>query len=182
MDVSACDDPDAVTLARARRGHRAARAELIRSLQDVWYRNCLSMLGDPDSAREATQETALRFLQALPTFRGESRLKTWSLGIAINVCRESRRNTRHQPTASGPVDHTPTGPDNRLIEAERSRRLWQRVADLPPRQREAVVLRYLEGLSIDQTAQVMGCAAGTVKATLSQALNNLRQTVSEHVR
>src|SRR3954469_7718659 len=82
---------DAATVELAQRGSRAARETLLREMQDVWYRFCLGMLRDAELARDATQETALRFLKQLPGFRGESQLRTWSLSIAVNVVREMRR-------------------------------------------------------------------------------------------
>ena len=93
---------DPATIQAARRGSRAARGRLLVELQDRWYRVCLSLLDDGALAREATQETAMRFLRGLPTFRGESRLSTWAIGIAMNVAREMRR----QQCAPGTVKAT----------------------------------------------------------------------------
>jgi len=71
---------DDVTVQAARSGDRSAQARLLRWLQDPWYRLCLSLLGDVERAREATQEAAVRFLRQLPLFRGDSTIKTWALG------------------------------------------------------------------------------------------------------
>ena len=76
MGVTPPDEFDVRVIRRAQRGHRGSRAVLLRDLQDVWYRFSYKMLNDADSAREATQETGLRFLQHLPQFRGDSQLKT----------------------------------------------------------------------------------------------------------
>lgn len=162
---------------RAKRGDRSAQAALFEQLQDVWFRFCVSILGDAEAAREAVQETALRFLQRLSSFRGDSRLKTWSLGIALNVCRELARKA-HRPLGADEFAARPDTdalrPDEAAGDAEQRGQVRQLVDQLPPRQREAMVLRYLEQLDIEQTAQVMGCAVGTVKATVSQALKSLR--------
>src|SRR4051794_41948083 len=80
-------------------------ARLLRGLQDPWYRMCLGLLADADLARDAAQETAVRFLRQLPGFRGDSQLRTWSLGIALNVVREmKRRRGRERPLVEGDVD------------------------------------------------------------------------------
>src|SRR5437762_8403666 len=78
---------DQLTIERAKRGDRDAQAQLLRQLQDSLFRLCLSLLGrcDEHAARDATQETALRLLKLLPTFRGESNVRTWAMGIAVNV-------------------------------------------------------------------------------------------------
>ena len=88
---------DASTIEAAQRGSRQAQAELLHALQDPWYRLCLGLLRDADRARDATQETALRFLKLLPRFAGNSTLSTWSMGIAINVVREMRRDVQRSP-------------------------------------------------------------------------------------
>ena len=157
----------------ARSGDRAAQATLLRELQDQWYRMVLRLLGNAESAREATQETALRFLRQLPLFEGRSEIRTWSLGIAINVAREMRREKEQDaltidPPANG---HGPAGE----IERRERAQIVNRVIDsLPERQREAVMLRFFEQLSVEQSATVMGCAPGTVKALVFQALRNMR--------
>ncbi|MCX5660374.1 MAG: sigma-70 family RNA polymerase sigma factor [Planctomycetota bacterium] len=179
----------AAHLAAARRGDRAAQAALLARLQDVWFRFCFAMLDDADLARDATQETALRFLQRLPTFAGQSSLQTWSLGIALNACREARRKRWSFPrlvgrlrmtreSSAGVRDSGRAGEppaDAGLAMREEQARLRELVRELPRRQREAVVLRYLEEMSVAEVAEAMGCAVGTVKATLAQALENLRR-------
>src|SRR5688572_21141212 len=120
---NARDDPPAKSspaprdplLIRAKLGDAAARSELLRGLQDPWFRFCDAMLVDPDAARDATQETALRFLTALPRLRGGSTLQTWSLGIALNVCREMKRG-RRRPKLVAPPPQAPS--DAGLAEAE----------------------------------------------------------------
>jgi RNA polymerase sigma-70 factor, ECF subfamily len=184
-------DVDADTIAAARRGDRGARGRLLRGLQDPWYRMCLSLLADADLAHDATQETAVRFLRQLPGFRGESQLRTWSLGIALNVVRELKRQRGRARTRAeldgGQLSDSfiPAHRGERslpLADAERSEerdRLRSVLADLPDRQREAIVLRFLEELSVEQTAAAMGCAQGTVKATVHQALRSLRQRLRQ---
>ena len=178
---------DDATVLAARLGDRSAQARLVRWLQDPWYRMALSLLGDVERAREATQETAVRFLRQLPGFRGESKVRTWSLGIAINVAREMRRSPKlgggqelDELTASvslkGRADQP--SPEAAAELAEQRDRLRAVLADLPERQREAVILRYLEELSVEDTAAAMNCAPGTVKATVHQALRALRQRLA----
>jgi RNA polymerase sigma-70 factor, ECF subfamily len=171
---------DEQTLQAARRGDREALGVLLRMLQDSWYRMSLSLLADPDLAHDATQETAIRFLRQLPGFRGDSQLRTWSLGICLNVVREIRRWSRgHRPIAEGfdgyeSADLEPL-PEETLERSEAVHALRAMLVTLPDRQREAVVLRFFEGMSVDQTAETMGCAPGTVKATVHQALRALRR-------
>lgn len=178
---------DRLTLEAARRGRREAQASLLRELQEPWYRMCLGLLRDPEAAREAVQETALRFLRSLPAFRGDSELLTWSLGIAINVTREMRRELGRAAQKPLRLDAAliaerrgVTGsPADSLSQEDAASRLRQALNDLPDRQREALLLRFFEDLSVEQTASAMNCAAGTVKATVHQALRSLRQKLKQ---
>ncbi len=172
------------TTQQAQRGDKTAQATLLRQLQDPWYRFCMSMLRDPERARDATQETGLRFLKLLPRFAGSSTLSTWSMGIAINVCRELRRDAgkhnvvdadngrmRLASERSAPLASAALSEHKSLLRAS--------LDDLPERQREAVVLRFFEDLSVEETAAAMNCAAGTVKATVHQALKALKHKLKQ---
>ncbi|MCG8400825.1 MAG: sigma-70 family RNA polymerase sigma factor [Firmicutes bacterium] len=163
-------------IARAITGCNHARAGLLREIEDPCYRFCLSLLTNPDAARDATQETALRVLRSLARYRGDAAFTTWALSIALNVCREHRRRRRWAglPLGWSSADPAP-GPHAQADASEQSDRLRQAIEGLPPRQQEAVTLRYLQGLSTKQTAQAMRCAEGTVKATLAKALKALRK-------
>jgi RNA polymerase sigma-70 factor (ECF subfamily) len=180
---------DEATLAAARRGGRAAREKLLRDLQDPWYRMCLGLLGDAEKARDAVQETAVRFLRQLPGFRGDSQLRTWSLGIALNVAREIKRTRTREAPASALIESadlsgsarglrgasSSPGPHAAAEASEQRDQLRLMLAHLPDRQREAIVLRFFEELSVEETAVAMNCAPGTVKATVHQALRALRK-------
>jgi RNA polymerase sigma-70 factor (ECF subfamily) len=175
------------TIEAARRGDRAARAELLRDLQDVWYRLSLSLLHQAELARDATQETALRFLRDLPNFRGHSQLRTWSLGIAINVAREMRRKSGRaahddEATRLSEARRGVSAPDAEAAANEERENLRRLLDDLPDRQREVIVLRFFEDLPVAETARAMDCAEGTVKATLFQAIRALRSKMTQLTR
>ena len=167
---------DEKTIDNARCGDRRAQAQILRELQDAWFRFCLGLLGDVDRARDATQETAARFLEKLPTWRGDGSLKTWSFGIALNVVREMRRQPRETQSNllfGGPAT-AGSSPDESAESTERSQLLHDALLLLPERQREALMLRFFENLTTEETAGAMHCAVGTVKATVHQALRTLR--------
>src|SRR5438045_629792 len=137
--------------------------------------------GDVEAARDATQETALRFLSRLSQFRGDSSLLTWSMGIALNVAREMRRTRRTESLSEEDPSHLAAelrsagsaAPLAQAHHTELQSVMRQILHELPERQREAIVLRFFQELSVDQTAAVMNCAPGTVKATVHQALRKL---------
>ena len=173
---------DASTIEEARRGDREAQARLLTALQDPWYRLAMSLCRDAELARDAVQETAVRFLRELPNFRMQSQLQTWSFGIAINVVREMRRSANRVPDenrlAASQRDLLPDPPMMAQLAEDRAV-LHSALAELSERQREAIVLRYFEELSIDDAAKAMNCAVGTVKATIHQALRSLRTRLQQ---
>lgn len=178
LENSAVNDE---TVQRARAGDRASIEALLRELQDPWFRMCVSLLRDEHVARDATQETALRFLRLIKDFRGQSSITTWSIGIAINVCREFRR--RMKP--AGTLEHVDiaesdaASPFRTAASSETRTLLLKYLNELPDRQREAVVLRFMEELSVEETAAAMSCAPGTVKATVHQALRSLKKRMGD---
>ncbi len=168
---------DESVLIRARAGDRVAQGQLLNWLADPWYRMAVSMLGSAEAARDAVQECALRFLSELGRFRGDSSLKTWAMGIAINVVRELRRAQGRMRLVPDDFD-APGAGESPQIQAELVEdkdRLRRFLGDLPERQREALVLRFFEEMSVEETARSMGCAEGTVKATVHQALRALKE-------
>ncbi len=172
------------TTQQAQLGDRTAQATLLRQLQDPWYRMSLSLLRDPDRAHDATQETALRFLKLLPRFAGNSTLSTWSMGIVINVVREMRRDVARHGASENTDDlagmvQDDASPAHKASQSEHATLLRAGLDDLSERQREAVVLRYFEDKSVEETATVMNCAEGTVKATVHQALRALRNKLKQ---
>jgi len=170
VQVVSSDDPLATDrlVERARLGDPAAQTSLLRSLQDRWFRFACTMLHDQELARDAAQETAVRVLGRMATFDGRSRFSTWSIGITLNVCREMRRKRTGLRLSSAPEPAAEMADD---VERQESiERLRVAMAGLTERQREAVVLRFLENRSVEETAELMECAPGTVKATVHQAM------------
>ena len=171
---------DAAVIEAARRGDRVAQARLLSGFQDVWFRFCLSQLrGDRDAAADATQETALRFLKQLGSFRGESQLQTWSLSIAVNVVREIRRKRGFETLDAAPEPAAVVPTRDQVVDEDERELLKETLASLPDRQREAITLRFFEELSVEETAAIMNCATGTVKATVHQALRALREKLKQ---
>ncbi|MFI4921644.1 MAG: RNA polymerase sigma factor [Gammaproteobacteria bacterium] len=83
------------------------------------------------------------------------------------------------PIASAP-DLATAEPSEQVVQAEAMVALEKALEELPARQREAFMLRILEGLDVAQTAQAMGCSEGSVKTHLSRAMHSLRESLGEH--
>jgi len=161
----------------AQSGDKGAMADLLRRHQDLIFRFCNSRINDQSAVIEATQETAVRMIDHIGRFEGRGQLTTWILGIANNVCREQYRlkNKWHQHNEEVlPAEIVSDNQPDPLVKTETIEQLNRAINQLPERQREAIILRYLESLPLAEVAQVMNVSTGTVKATLSHALRKLK--------
>ena len=169
-------DPEHEALRRFAGGDDSAFEALVHAHQDRVFRLALALLGRRDDARDAAQEVFLRAYRSLRGFRFESRLSTWLHRLTVNVCRESQRRWWSEakkrsrwlrlvaPLArKGP--HPPEAAEGRA---------GALVAELPPRQREVVVLRVFADLSVAETAAVLRIPEGTVKSNFAKAMASLR--------
>lgn len=138
---------------------------------------------DDASAEDLVQETWLRAYRKRESFRAEGSFVGWLLAIARSVALDHDRKSavrikRLAAAPVGPVAEVPAADEA----MQRSDRLRTALAQLPPRQRDTVVLRILEDRSIRESAEILGVAEGTVKATLHRAIHNLRTLITSDPR
>ena len=133
---------------------------------DVW-RSLRAMVG-AQAAEDCFQETFLAALRAYPRLREGSSPRAWLLTIAHNKAIDHlRRGRRTTPVAE--IDAA----DERAAPA-RDRAVWSAVAELPPRQRAAVTLRYVGDLSHREIAAAIGCSEEASRRSLHEGLETLR--------
>lgn len=158
---------------RCQEGDLGALEEVYRCLQQPLLRYALRVLGGREEAEDAVQQTFVRLHRAIGGFRGESRLSTYVMRIAINVCRDDlRARARHVPAAAveEPSYHPST--DLRL-------QLEEAIGRLPDRMRECFVLFAVEGLAQKEIADMLAVSVGTVKAQVFQARERLRSLLAD---
>jgi RNA polymerase sigma-70 factor, ECF subfamily len=127
-------------------------------------------IGDSGRAEDLTQEAFARAYRRWSTVSKLERPVAWVYVVALNAERKRWRREVDRPEAEAPGVDSPDlagGVLTKIVVRDALDRL-------PPRQRAAVVLRYLADLTVTDIAEVMACAEGTVKATLHHALRNLR--------
>ena len=132
-------------------------------------------LQDRAAAEEAAQEAFTRALKHWRRVRQVDQPRSWLYVVAMNHVRDGWRRAKRQPRWDENL--TPASDLGGRVTTAVSVR--DAIATLPDRQREAVVLRYLADLSLAEVAEAMGCAVGTVKATLHHALGVLRVELEE---
>jgi RNA polymerase sigma-70 factor (ECF subfamily) len=154
-------------------GSAGAFDAIVGRFQDRIYRLTCVWLYDPQHADDATQEVFLRAHKGLRRFRFRAAPFTWLYRTTRYVCNEFNRRRRNEPLDDEPADGT-ADPHRHVAQFDTASRVRKLVASLPARQREVVLLRIFEELSVAETAKAMGCREGTVKALLHKAKKQLR--------
>jgi len=166
---------------RARQGEGAAWEALVRQHQEPVFRLAYLFLGDSDEAEDIAQETFIRAFQALERYDTSRPMRLWLFSIAANMARNRRRSIGRFLNAMQKLLRE----EPQLIRGEasdqeqrlQSQALWEAVRRLGLKDQEIVYLRFFLELSVEETAQSLGVAAGTVKSRLYRALERLRQVI-----
>jgi RNA polymerase sigma factor (sigma-70 family) len=163
----------------ARRGAQGARRAfeaIYRRYHQGLYRFCLAMLGSPHDAQDTLQNTMVKVLRALPGEQRQIKLKPWLYRIARNEAVETlrRRRDRIEPE---PEQAAPSAAQiaERAEDRERLRQLFADLELLPDRQRGALVMRELSGLSFAEIASAFETSAATARQTVYEARKSLQQ-------
>lgn len=170
---------------RFQRGQPGAFDALFERYKDYVYRVAFFVTRNSGDAEEATQETFLDLLHALPRFKldGPARFETWLYRITVNRCRSHFRRKR-PPSADWDelADELVAGvngdPEHSALKRETCDAVWRAVDGLPDAQREIIALRYLSELAYDEIAKVLGISQGTVKSRLFYAHQALQKSLS----
>ncbi len=146
---------------------------------DGILRMCCLHLHDVQLAEDAAQETFLKAWKRLDRFRGDCSEQTWLMGIAINVCRDFLR-TAWLRRVDRSVDVSQLMlPECAQADEYRDDTVLTEVMQLPARLREVILLRYYQGMTLQETADALHQGLSTVKAHQRKANDMLRQRLKE---
>jgi len=172
------DLSDAELVKHFKSGDASAFDAIVQRFQDRVFRLASIWLYDEQGAADVTQEVFVRSYKGLRRFRFRSTPFTWLYRVTRNVCNEFNRARRPEALVDEPLD-TSSMPDRQVASLDSACRVRELVEKLPERQREVVVLRIFEDLSVKETASAMGCREGTVKALLHKATKGLRISMKQ---
>jgi RNA polymerase sigma-70 factor (ECF subfamily) len=178
------DDEDAHLVGRFLRGDGAAFDQLVSAHQDRVARLAYRLLGWSGEVDDVVQEVFLAVFKNVAGFRGDCRVSTWLTTITVNECRSARRRRfarlaflrrlSDEPRAaasSPPAAEAPAALD----------RIRAAVQALPARYREAVVLRYLEGMPVAEVGRALGVSEGATGVLLHRARARLKDRLADLV-
>lgn len=183
---------ESTLVAEAKAGSYAAFEDLVNRYEKKIYRLGLNITGSPEDAEDVLQETFLKAFEHLADFREDSRFYTWLVRIGVNQGLMKLRKRRSDKTVPlgevesedgevMPRDFTDwrPNPEQALERSELESILQNAAKTLPPAFRSVFFLRDVEGLSTEETAQLLRLSSGAVKARLFRARLRLRDELSK---
>ena len=186
------DRNEAELIRRVCAGERELFYELVRPYERAVFTAAMSILNNQADAEEASQEAVLKALSHLSSFRSEAKFSTWLITIAINEARlKLRKDRRHlyesvdEPNSGDEGDYFPKDfadwreiPSESLQRKELRDALKRAMAALPEKYREVLVLRDIQQMSIEETAQALGISTANVKTRLLRARLQMRDALA----
>jgi RNA polymerase sigma-70 factor (ECF subfamily) len=180
-------------------GDPAALDDLVRAHQGRVYSFAMRMCRNVEDAKDILQDTFLGMVRSIRDFREESKFSTWLYRIAANACLKKRRRGVHDPTpeqelsldelmprpdAEGRKPEIPDWSDDAeraLLRGELSERMETAIDRLPREYKIVLVLRDVEGLSAEETAQAVGLSVAAVKSRLHRARVFVRRELASYL-
>ena len=173
--------PESELIQRVLQGDAAAERKLYDDHVDRVYRLCYRLSsGDPDLARDFTQEAFVRAFNKLGEFRGQAKLATWMHTIAVSVSLNGMRRVKRWHERESPIDEmVETGEAIRTTEPDLKIRLRTAIDGLPEPYRVVFVMFDVEGYTHEEIGEVLRIPTGTSKARLSRARARLREQLAD---
>jgi RNA polymerase sigma-70 factor, ECF subfamily len=167
-----------VLVVRAQAGDEAAFAELIERYSPRLRYFLRKVLASADGAEDALQDVWLDVLRHLPRLADPQALKAWLYRIARDLAfgrlRKAKRNEQPLDEANVP---DPAAEEENDFSAEDAARIHAALDELPAEQREVLVLRFLEEMSYEEIARVVGCQLGTVRSRIFYGKRGLKRAL-----
>lgn len=191
-ELAALSDQDVVALARE--GREAAYRELIRRYERPVFSLILRMVRDRQLAEDLAQETFIKALNAIGSYRPEFKFSSWIFKIANNAAIDHLRRRELDTLSLDGAPHASTAeeieatalqigdkgesPLDELEARELGSAIEQAIAQLRPEYRSCILLRHVEGLAYEEIAQSLDLPLGTVKTYIHRARHELRDMLS----
>ncbi|MFQ6045959.1 MAG: RNA polymerase sigma factor [Gemmatimonadales bacterium] len=174
-------DLDDVTVVRRVRG---GEVELFRVLVERYRgefgRYAVAMVdGDVDTAQDAMQEAFIRAFESLASCRDPSRFKAWFFRILKNQCHNARSRTRRQVPLNGVEAEAGSGADSELKRGELQGAIEAALEALTPEQREAFVMKHIEGRSYAEMAELLDTGEDALKMRVYRARDELKRRLED---
>ena len=187
-------EPSAALIQRAQAGDRDALSALVQGQQTYVYSIAMSIMHNPADAADMTQESFVRLLRSIGTYRGETKFTTWLYRLVTNICLDGLRR-RGRPVES--LDESAgsdegqsaserladddrwTNPQEEVELRESATEVRLALEQLPPAQRLALTLHYFQDTRYEDIAEIMGLPLNTVKSHIRRGKERLAIVLSD---
>jgi len=164
-------------------GDQEAYAILVRRYKDVLYRYAERMTGRPDDAADIVQLSFIKGLRSLESCRDPERVGGWLFRIAVNLCKDQLKGRVRREVsldAVGPIRATRGLPEEAAERAEVREDIYRALQALSDEQREAFVLKHVEGWSYDEMAEKMQVSVSALKMRVHRAREQLQELLENY--
>jgi RNA polymerase sigma-70 factor (ECF subfamily) len=180
------NNPEPEVLNQVHQGNQDAFTQLVESYQRPVYNLCYRMLGDPNDAEDAAQETFLRVYKNIKRYDHKRSFSTWLLSIAAHLCIDQLRKRRmvmismDETPYLEPADGMP-GPEASLFIKQEQRRVQALLKSLNPHDRAAVIMYYWYDFSYEEIASSLDLTISAVKSRLHRARLSMAERWSRQI-
>ena len=189
-------DPDAALMLRAKRGDRAAFAELVEKYKQPVMNFVFRPLRDEIEAEDLAQNVFLQAWKSRSRYRQTAKFSTWLFTIARNLClNEIRRRSRHPAESIEEAhaehedlprqqyeDKSQIAPPDKLLHGELAQKIEEALAELPEAQRTAILLCRQDELSYEEIAGVLGCSLSATKSLIHRGRETLKEKLKPYLQ
>jgi RNA polymerase sigma-70 factor, ECF subfamily len=168
-----------ILLERAISGDVSAFEQIILRYERRVFSLAWRLLGRPEDAQDASQEVFLRAFRYLHRFDRHRPFEPWLMKMTVNVCHDLSKKRHAQP--QGVIDpdvlRAAGDPHHELHTEQQRTILYKALQELPEKERAAIVLRDIEGLSTAEVAEILGSSEATVRSQISSARLKIKKAV-----
>jgi RNA polymerase sigma-70 factor, ECF subfamily len=194
--MSANLDPDAALMLRVREGDRSAFETLVDKYKQPVVNLVARTINDPTEAEDIAQHVFVQVFKAAHRYEVTAKFSTWLFTIARNLSlNEIRRRSRHPASSldetfadddEHPIRQAPdirtSGPTETLLQGELEAKVEEAIAELPEKQRTALLMCRHEEFSYEEIARVVGCSLSATKSLIHRARETLKQRLKPYLR
>ncbi|MBE1424514.1 RNA polymerase sigma-70 factor (ECF subfamily) [Desulfomicrobium macestii] len=179
MDQLDNDRDDAWAVEQTLNGDREAFAVLVRRYQGPVYRLMLRFSQDESEAAEMAQDAFVRVYERLAAYDSRRRFFTWLYTLALNLARDHARRLKRAPQCRQDLDTTLADKERDPLASLEAARLLDVLRGLPPKYAEALALRYIEDMPLEEVAETLGLSISGAKMRVHRGLRMMREHFGE---
>ncbi|MDP1853568.1 MAG: sigma-70 family RNA polymerase sigma factor [Candidatus Omnitrophota bacterium] len=189
-------DNESEIIERIKNGDQNAFCELVEKYKEKALNIAFSFCRNYEDAKDISQEAFIKAFKTIRNFRSESRFYTWFYRILINLCKDYLRRRMKNKAISANIRINNEaqeeesifeviasglpGPKEQLLNKELGEELTKALNSLPEQQKRVFTLKNIHGLKINEIAEIIKCAEGTIKAHLFKATLNLQERLAAY--